>query len=133
MSMSVLYVPTMGALHCSAAPRKEILMKYSLLMICGAGALLFAAPSASALDSCYQICTPSVSCGTPCIDPYRPYLGPIACGAGFPCNRGIAADPDPVSVSNSQDTLLSAYTPNQAACDYDQDAASAFLPPQPGR
>jgi hypothetical protein len=57
----------------------------------GMVALLLAASPASALESCYQICTPSVSCATPCIDPSRPYLGPLACGAGFSCNRSQVA------------------------------------------
>jgi hypothetical protein len=62
-------------------------MRYSLLLAFGLAALGLASSSAYALDSCYQICKPTVSCNTPCIDPYRPYAGPLACGAGFSCAR----------------------------------------------
>jgi hypothetical protein len=102
-------------------------MRYSLLMVCGVAALLLTPRSASALESCYQICTPSVPCSTPCIDPYRPYLGPLACGAGFQCNRH-APQPAHEGFSSNEDNVFSELNPDPAACDGGQGEDSLFLP-----
>ncbi len=103
-------------------------MRYSLWMACGVAALLLAPRPASALDSCYQICTPSTPCSTPCVDPYRPWLGPLACGAGFSCNR---ASHD--GISKDEGVLISEFNTDQAACKNDQGEGSLFLAVQPGR
>ena len=103
-------------------------MRYSLLTVCGVAAALLLAPrSGLALESCYQICNPSVPCSTPCIDPYRPYLGPLACGAGFQCNRGASVS-GYEGRSNNEDTLFSEFNPDQAACDDSQGKDSSSLP-----
>jgi hypothetical protein len=77
---------------CVAVLQKESVMRYSLLMATGVAALFLAARPASALGSCYQICNPTVSCSTPCVDPWRPWTGPLACGAGFSCNRNLSTN-----------------------------------------
>ena len=95
-------------------------MRYSLLVLCGVASLLLAPRSASAstYGSCYEVCTPSVYCDTPCFDPFRLYLGPLACGAGFQCS-GVDPDPDHDGIPNNDDNCPVQYNPNQANCDGD--------------
>ena len=102
-------------------------MRYALLTACGVAAALLLAPSpGSALESCYQICTPSTPCSTPCVDPYRPWLGPLACGAGFSCAR--RSDNEGVFVSEFN------FNNDQAACKTSSSLQENRVPAvQPGR
>jgi hypothetical protein len=90
-------------------------MKYSLLAFCGVASLLLTARSASAIGSCYEICTPSSYCDTPCVDPFRPYTGVLACGAGFQCG-GLDPDRDHDGVPNNNDNCPDRYNPDQSCC-----------------
>jgi len=97
-------------------------MRYSLLMVFGVAALGLAPRSGYALESCYQICNPNVSCSTPCIDPYRPYTGPLACGAGFSCKRSrqdISNNKGGRLRSNNDAFLFSEFNIDQAVCKSD--------------
>jgi hypothetical protein len=101
-------------------------MKYSLLVLCGAAALLLAPRSASSIGSCYEICTDNSYCDTPCVDPYRPYTGVLACGAGFKCG-GLNPDRDNDGVPNDRDNCPDRYNPEQGCCDVFVQAAPTML------
>src|SRR5262245_32009827 len=95
-------------------------MKYSLLLALGAAALLLAPLPASALGNCYQICGPTVSCSTPCVDPSRPWTGPLACGAGFGCNHNM---------STNESLLFGDLNTDQAACTSDPNSSNPLEHP----